>query len=145
MVKSNIASLDDEAAEIEGILYQLAGLLDGHTLLLAELSQQLRILLLLGVIKRIDDGCLMDVSKTPFFGTGINLLWISDKDKICHTICQDLVGSFECTLLSTFGQHDALLVCLGACNELFDEFHILLYFNIYYQAKDFLAVFDKPS
>ena len=50
-----IAVLDDEATQVKRVKHLLLCLLNGHTLVLAQLKQQVCIEILLGVVLRVND------------------------------------------------------------------------------------------
>ena len=110
--------LDDHATQVERVLHQFAGLLDGHALLLAQLSQQLGILLAAGVVQRVDDGGLVDVGESILLGIGLDALRITNEDDVGQFVGQHAVGGAQGALLFGLGQHDALLVSLCTCHDL---------------------------
>ena len=110
--------LDYHTAKVEWILHQFTSFLNGHTLLLAEFSQQGCIFLRLGVVLRVDECGLVDVCQAPLLCQRVNLVWIADKDQVGHIVCQHAVGCSQCALLGGFGEYDALLVAFSA----FDDF-----------------------
>ena len=110
--------LDDHASQVERVLNELAGLLNGHALLLAQLSQQGSILLTLRIVQRVDDGSLVEVCEPPLCSQFLYFLRITDEDDVCDVVSQYSVGGLKSALLCCFGEHDALLVALGACNNL---------------------------
>ena len=113
-----IACLYDHAAKVERVLHKLAGLLDGHSFPLAQLSKQLCILLALGIVVGIDDCSLVKMGQSPLFSQAGNLFRIAYKDDVGHLVGQNPVGSPQCTLLGSFGEHDALLSSFSACYDL---------------------------
>ena len=113
-----IAGLYDHAAKVERVLHKLAGLFDGHSLPLAQLSKQLCILLALGIVVGIDDCSLANMGQSPLFSQAGNLFRIAYKDDVGHLVGQNPVGSPQCTLLGSFGEHDALLSSFSACYDL---------------------------
>ena len=112
-----VAGLDDHASQIERVLHELAGLLYCHALLLAELSEQCCILFALGVVLRVDECSLVDILQSPLLCQSVNLVWVSDEDKVCDVVSQNLVGGSQCALLCCFGEHDALLVAFSAFDD----------------------------
>ena len=118
-----IASLDDEATEVEGIFHNGACRVDGHTLLRTELCEELCIFLLLIVRERVDEGGFLDVSKAIFLSECLDFGRIANEDKVGHLVSEDAVGCFECAFFRAFWENDALLVGFCASNELFDKCH----------------------
>ena len=84
--------LDYHTAKVEWILHQFTSFLNGHTLLLAEFSQQGCIFLRLGVVLRVDECGLVDVCQAPLLCQRVNLVWIANEDKVRHTVSQHSVG-----------------------------------------------------
>ena len=60
------------------------------------------------------------VSKSPLAGFLLDFFHIAEQDEVGDSVSQNLVGGFERALFSSFGQHNALLVCLGTLDELFN-------------------------
>ena len=118
-----ITVLDNQTAQVEGIFYQLAGLLDGHAFFLAQLEKQLCILFLTRVVVGIDNGGLADVAQAPLHGFLGDFCGVADKNQVSYFVRQYLVGGFQGTFLRALGQHDALPIGLGTGNQLFYEFH----------------------
>lgn len=111
--------LDDHAPQIEVVLrHQLAGLFDGHALLLAQLSKLLGILLTAGIVLRIDNSSLVDILQSPLLGLLADVLRIADQDNVGQSVLQCTVSSLQRAFLLGLRQHDALLVGLGASNNL---------------------------
>ena len=119
----SIASLDDQATEIEGIFHDGACRVDGHSLLRTELCQELCIFLLLLVRERIDDGGFLNVGKTILLSECLDFGRVANEYEVGHLVSEDAVGCFECAFFRAFGENDALLVGFCASNELFDKCH----------------------
>ena len=111
-------SLDNHATQVEWVLHQLASLLDGHALLLAQLGQQFCIFLATGVVQRVDDGSLVDVLKSILLGIGLDALGVTNEDDVGHVFSQYAVGSAQSALFFCLRKHDALLVGFRACYDL---------------------------
>ena len=62
----------------------------------------------------------MDVTEAPLLGERFDFFHIAEQDEVGDSVSQNLVGGFERALFSSFGQHNALLVCLGTLDELFN-------------------------
>ena len=114
-----LSHLDNHAAQVEVVLrHQVAGLVDGHALLLAKLGQCGGIVLALGIVERVHDGGLVDVGQSPLVGQLLDVGGITNENNVRKVVGQGAVGSLQSTLLLCFGEHDALLVCFGARNDL---------------------------
>ena len=116
-----IAALDDEAAEIQRIQDHFAGLFQGHALLLAELEQQLGIILRLFTGGGIDNGRISDVGQAQGCGIGKDLLPVADQDDVGQAVRDSAVGGGDGTLLEGLGKHDALPVGAGTRNDTFNQ------------------------
>ena len=110
--------LDNHATQVERVLHQFAGLLDGHALLLAQFGQLLGIFLTAVAILGIDKRGLVDVGQAAFLGKCMHFVGITDKNKVCNVFCQHAVGCTECALFLSFREHNALLVSLSTRNDL---------------------------
>ena len=110
--------LDNHTAKVERVLHQFAGLLDGHTLLLAEFSQFLGIFLTAVAVFGVDECGLVDVGQSAFLCQCMHFLGITDENQVCNVFSQYTVGCTKCTLLLSFGEHNALLVCFSTRNDL---------------------------
>ena len=105
-----IAVLDNQTAQIKRIGYQLTGFFNSHAFFLTQLEQQLCILFLLGIVFRIDNGCLGNVTKSPLRCTSVDFSRIAQKNQVCNTICQNLIGSFQSAFFRTFRKNNALTI-----------------------------------
>ena len=110
--------LDNHATEVERVLHQFAGLLDSHTLLLAQLGQLLGIFLTAVAILGVDECSLVDVGQATFLGKCMHFVRITDENQVCNVLSQHTVGCTKCALLFSFGEHDALLISLSTRNDL---------------------------
>ncbi len=114
-----VARLDNHAAQIEVVVqHELAGLVDGHALLLTELSQLLGILFGLVEVQRVDDTGLVDVGQSPLLSLFKDVVTVADKDDVGNVVGQHAVSGFQCALFLSLRQHDALLVSLGTGHDL---------------------------
>ena len=95
----SIATLDDEAAEVQGVQHQFASLFDGHALLLAKFKKQLCILLCFFRCSRIYNHCLTNVFQSQLVGQSKNFSLIADKNDIGDVVSKTLVGGSKCALL----------------------------------------------
>ena len=77
-----IAHLDHHGAKVGGVHHLGASLLDGDTLLGAELGKLLRVLLVLLGIARVDDGSAGNVD---LVGVAQDFLFISEIDAVSDT------------------------------------------------------------
>ena len=94
-----IAVLDNQTAQIKRVGYQLTGFFNSHAFFLTQLEQQLCILFLLGIVFRIDNGCLGNVTKSPLRCTSVDFSRIAQKNQVCNTICQNLIWQLaKCVL-----------------------------------------------
>ena len=105
-----IAVLDNQTAQIKRVGYQLTGFFNSHAFFLTQLEQQLCILFLLGIVFRIDNGCLGNVTKSPLRCTSVDFSRIAQKNQVCNTICQNLIGSFQSAFFRTFRKNNALTI-----------------------------------
>ena len=110
--------LDDHATQVERILHQLAGFLDGHALLLAQFSQQLGIFLATRIVQRVDDGCLVDVLQSILLGISLDALGVTNENDVGQIVGQYSVGSAQGALFFGLRKHDTLLVGFRTCHDL---------------------------
>ena len=120
-----IAGFDHQAAEIERIFHQHAGLFDRHSLLGAQLGEELRIFFFLGVVERIDHRGFVQVFKSVLFCQLSNCCGVPDQDEIGHTVGQDTVGGLNRAFFRAFGENDTLLVGSSASHQLFYQCHFM--------------------
>ena len=119
-----IAALDDQAAEVERIEDGLAGHLEGHALLLAELEEELCVFFGLVAGLGIDDGSLVDMLEAQLGRIGEDFLAVADQDDVGKAVGDGAVGRGDGALLEGFREHDALPVGLGTRDNLVNEGHI---------------------
>ena len=117
----SIATLDNQAAQIKGILHQFTSLLNSHTLLLTQFAEQLSILLFLRMIHGVDNRGLVDITQTPLFSAGFNLGRIAKENQIGYTVSQNLVSSLQSAFFCTFRKNNALAVRFRALNNFVDN------------------------
>ena len=110
--------LDNHAAQVERILYKFASLLDSHAFLFAQLCQQSSIFLTLRVVQRVNDGSFVEVCEAPFGAQFLNFIGVTNEDNVCDVVSQYTVGGFKRALLSSFREHNALLITFCASNNL---------------------------
>ena len=113
----SITILNNQTAQIERINYQLTSFFDSHAFFLAKFTKQLRILLFLRMILRIDDCSLADVSKSPFCCTSINFIRITQKNQVSNSVCQNLIGSFQGAFFRSFRKNNTLAVGFRTLND----------------------------
>ena len=118
-----IAGFDHQAAEIERILHQHAGLVDRHSLLGAQLGEELRIFFFLGGGRADRSPWLCPVFKSVLFCQLSNFCGVPDQDEIGHTVGQDTVGGLNRAFFRAFGENDTLLVGSSASHQLFYQCH----------------------
>ena len=98
-----VAHLDHHGAKVGGVHHLGASLLDGDTLLGAELGKLLRVLLVLLGVARVDDG-----------GAGnVDLVRVAQDDELCQALLDDFVCRDDGTRILALGQDDGLKVGLG--------------------------------
>ena len=112
--------LDNHTTQVEWVLHQFTGFLNGHTLLLAQLGQQLGILLALLAVQRVNQCSLVNVCQPALLSQCMHLVRITNQDEVGNVLCQHTVGGSQCALLLSFGEHNALLVTFGTRNNLFN-------------------------
>ena len=79
-------SLDNHTTQVQGILNQFAGLLDGHTLILANLCQFLCQFLTLLIVLRVDESGLANVGESLLLGQSLYLCGITNQNDVGKVI-----------------------------------------------------------
>ena len=98
---------------------ELAGLVNGHALLLAQLGELLGVLLRLVEVERVDDGGLVDIFQAPFLGFLLDMVGVANEDDVGDIVGKHMVGCFQCALFLSLRKNDALLVSFGARHDFF--------------------------
>ena len=115
-----IAGLDNHATQIKIVFgHQLAGLVHGHALFLAQFGQHCGILLRLLAVPRIHDGGLVKMGQAPSLGLFPDILRVADENQVGQIVGQYLIRCLQCAFFLCFGKHDALLVSLSTRHNLF--------------------------
>ena len=70
------------------------------------------------MILGVDDGGLVQMGESPLGCKSLDLFRVTDNNQVGYLIGKKAVGGFQCTLLGSFGEYDALLVTLGTRNNL---------------------------
>ena len=112
-----IAVLDHQAAQVQRIVHQFAGLFDGHAFLFAQFAQQLCVFFRAGIVIRVDDSGLANVTQAPLFGAGMDFIRVAQQNQVGNSLCQYQVGSFQCAFFRAFRKDNALAVRFGALND----------------------------
>ena len=105
-----ITGLDEQATQVQRVKHLLAGVLDSHTLGLAQFIEQLRILLDGFGIVGIDDRSLVDVVEPKFGGFGHDVGLVANEYHVSNAVGDDAVGSRHGAGFGTLGKDDALPV-----------------------------------
>ena len=113
--------LDNHASEIQRVSDELTGLLDGHSLALAEFAEELCQLLGAFEVLGVDECGLINVRQAVLLGQCVHFVWVSNEDDVGQFVGQCPVCSDERTLLGGLGQHDALAVGLRACDDFLNQ------------------------
>ena len=100
-------------SQVKRISHQTAGFLYCHALALTYLGKLFGIHLALGIVLGVDDGGFLNVGKSPLLCKTAYFTGVSYENNVGYVVSQNSVGGFKGTLLSSFGEHDALFVALG--------------------------------
>ena len=74
-------------------------------------------------------GAMMLITNAKEYGED-GVLFVAKENNLCNAIGNGLVGCFQCTLLGTLGENDALLVLLSAFNQVLDYIHSCICFSL---------------
>ena len=113
--------LDDHATEVERVLYEFAGLFDGHALALAEFAEELCEFLGALVVLGVDERSLADVGEAVLLGQGVYFGRVADEDDVGQAVCQSFVGRDKRALFLGLGEHYALRIGLRTCDDFFNQ------------------------
>ena len=141
----SIAALDNHATEVERVEHLFTCFFNGHALLLAQFGKEFGVFFLLGTGGRVDDSGLVNVAQAPLLGQLMDFVHIAKNDEVCHAVGQYLVGGFKCTFFRSFRKYNALLVCFGTRNKLFNEFHKYFYVYLFYVVLYFAILTNQPT
>ena len=111
-----ITALDHQAAEEEGILSLSECLLGRHALVLAEVIEEVGVLLLLGVALGANDLGLLDVLQPELLGLPPDHLRVANQDSPEDLVPQEHIDALKRPLLLALGEddrHDIFLCLLG--------------------------------